>query len=93
MSIIQNANYNDALYSASHEITVVVLLLFQLAVSSDKVMDLNEPLLTLNLHTSEERTDGQDICVEMTASQVDNLLHKLKEAQGTLAHLSSQGPS
>ncbi|KAK3859584.1 hypothetical protein Pcinc_034320 [Petrolisthes cinctipes] len=62
----------------------------RLAVSSDKVMDLNEPLLTLHLHTSPQE---RDVCVEMTAPQVDNLLHKLKEAQCTLAQLSSQGPS
>lgn len=64
----------------------------KLAVASDKVLDLNESLVTLHLHTSTTRleNDVRNISIEMSASQVDKLLEKLKEAQQTLVHFQAR---
>ncbi|KAG7163991.1 COMM domain-containing protein 8-like [Homarus americanus] len=61
----------------------------RLAVASDKVLDLSESLLTLHLHTSSPKNekDASDLCVEMTAAQVDTLLEELKGAQDILSQL------
>ncbi|XP_045596921.2 COMM domain-containing protein 8-like isoform X2 [Procambarus clarkii] len=60
----------------------------RLAIASDKVLDLNECLLTLHLHTSPKNMKGtKDLCVEMTATQADSLLNQLKDAQKVLAEL------
>ncbi|XP_071521109.1 COMM domain-containing protein 8-like [Panulirus ornatus] len=54
----------------------------RLAVSSDKVLDLSESLLTLHLHSSSlENRNADNLSVEMTATQVDALLDCLKAAQ------------
>ncbi|XP_053655653.2 COMM domain-containing protein 8 [Cherax quadricarinatus] len=62
----------------------------RLSVASDKVLDLNECFLTLHLHTSPPQSmkGTSDLCVEMTAPQVDSLLVQLKSAQDTLTALS-----
>ncbi|XP_068216028.1 COMM domain-containing protein 8-like [Palaemon carinicauda] len=64
----------------------------KLAVASDKVLDLNEGLVTLHLRTSttELENDVRNISVEMSAAQVDKLLEKLKEAQQTMVQFQDR---
>lgn len=63
----------------------------RLAIASDKILELNEALVTLHLHTSSGlESDISNISVEMSATQVDKLLEELKKAQQNLTHLQSQ---
>ncbi|XP_076048948.1 COMM domain-containing protein 8-like [Oratosquilla oratoria] len=56
----------------------------KVCVSSDKVLDLNEVLLTLDLHTATAST----ITKELTLEQVDQLLEVLKSADEKLLQIS-----
>ncbi|KAK7067848.1 hypothetical protein SK128_016588 [Halocaridina rubra] len=65
----------------------------KLAVASDKVLNLNEPYVSLQLHTSTGTTDfdedTKNISVEMTLTEVDRLLENLKEVQKKLTDYQS----
>lgn len=59
----------------------------RVAVSSSKVLSLNQPLLSLRLHSASQGKEMPDKMLEMTTAEVDSLLGTLREAQATLASL------
>ncbi|XP_037803660.1 COMM domain-containing protein 8-like [Penaeus monodon] len=61
----------------------------RLAVASDKVLDLNESIMTLHLHTSNTDKGNNTLTVEMLPDQVDRLIEQLKGAREKLAHTSN----
>lgn len=61
----------------------------RLAVASDKVLDLNESIMTLHLHTLNADKGNNTLTVEMSPDQVDRLIEQLKGAREKLAHVSN----
>ncbi|XP_042861902.1 COMM domain-containing protein 8-like [Penaeus japonicus] len=61
----------------------------RLAVASDKVLDLNESLMTLHLHTMNADKGSDTLTVEMSAEQVDRLIEQLKGAREKLTQVSN----
>ena len=56
-----------------------MFIFFQLATCSDKIRDLNEPLLSLDL-SIQEMTEHKNVSIEMNSTELNKLIDCLESA-------------